>query len=128
MRAPVLLIVLLVIVGGCQTPAPSGGEAVRILALAGPTCPVVSDPPDPDCEERPVEGAVIVVADEDGAEVARMTTDGEGSASVELAPGSYLLVPQPVEGLMGTAVPIEITVAHGVAGEPVTIAYDTGIR
>jgi Carboxypeptidase regulatory-like domain len=125
MRATILLL-LAALVSACDQPAASG--TVTVLAVAGPTCPVVSDPPDPDCEDRPVDGAVIVVSDASGGEVARMTTDADGRAAVELAPGRYVLVPQTVEGLMGTAGPIEVTVVERGDAEPVLIAYDTGIR
>ena len=47
---------------------------------------------------------------------------------MSLEAGEYRLVPQPVEGLMGTAAALEIVVADGAPGEPVTIGYDTGIR
>lgn len=121
-------VVLVAILVGCTAPAPSSASTIRITALAGPTCPVVSDPPDPDCDDRPVEGAVIVVQDEAGAEVARMATDAAGTAAVELPPGRYVLVPLPVEGLMGTAPPVTVTLVGGADAEPVVIAYDTGIR
>ena len=98
------------------------------VALAGPTCPVVTDPPDPACEDRPVAGARVRVLGPDGSEVAILVTDDEGRFSIELAPGSYELVPQPVTGLMGTAAPVTIDVEDGVEAEPVTLAYDTGIR
>lgn len=112
---------------GCA-PAPGTQSTLQIAAFAGPTCPVVRDPPDPECVDRPVEGAVIVVQDEDGAEVARVTTDADGAAAVELDPGRYELVPQPVESLMGTAPPVTVTLVRGVLAEPVAITYDTGIR
>lgn len=96
--------------------------------LAGPTCPVESMSPDPACAERPVDGAVLVVEDLAGDEVARTSSGADGMFRVDLAPGVYRLVPQPVEGLMGTAPAIEVRVE---ADEPVTdlrIGYDTGIR
>lgn len=121
---------LVVTVGllGCTAPVPTAVSAVQVVAVAGPTCPVVSDPPDPDCDDRPVVGALIIVRDEGGAEVARLVTDGDGTAVVELSAGRYRLEPQPVEGLMGTAPPVDMTLVDGVALEPVTIPYDTGIR
>ena len=87
---------------------------MAISVVAGPTCPVVSDPPDPECADRPVAGAVIVVQDDEGKEVARVTTDEDGAGSIELAPGAYRLVPQPVEGLMGTAQTTELTVLRAL--------------
>ena len=121
-------VVLAVVLVGCAAPAESAGSAIQVTVHAGPTCPVVSDPPDPDCDDRPVEGAVIVVQDESGAEVTRMTSDGDGAAAVELAPGRYVLVAQSVDGLMGTAQPVTVTLVRGLEAELVTITYDTGIR
>lgn len=98
------------------------------IVTSGPTCPVVTDPPDPDCADRPVAGAVLVIQDPAGAEVARVSSGADGRFWVELGPGAYRVVPQPVEGLMGTAEPMEVQVG---AGEPVielAVAYDTGIR
>jgi Carboxypeptidase regulatory-like domain len=117
----------------CSTPAggtaePSDEAGVRGIVVAGPTCPVVTDPPDPDCADRPVAGAVLLVLDADGDESARVTSAADGTFSVALAPGRYRIVPQPVEGLMGTASELDVTVGMGEPMGELTIAYDTGIR
>jgi hypothetical protein len=96
---------------------------------AGPTCPVVTNPPDPACAERPVAGAVLVVTNVSGEEVARATSAADGTFSVELAPGSYTITAQPVEGLMGTPAPMDVEVV--ALGQPMIelqVSYDTGIR
>jgi hypothetical protein len=122
------ILVSVAVLAACA-PAPPVDEAtLHIIAVAGPTCPVVSDPPDPECADRPVEGAEIIVQRADGEEVARMTTDAEGEALLAVESGSYILVPQPVEGLLGTAAPVEVTVREGAKVDPVTVVYDTGIR
>ena len=95
--------------------------------LAGPTCPVQKDPPDPACADRPVHGAVFVVFDASQREVTRITSNPNGYFQVALDPGVYLIEPQPVEGLLGTAAPFEVEIRPGVTHE-VVIAYDTGIR
>lgn len=100
---------------------------VRGLVIAGPVCPVEQNPPDPGCAPRPVEGAVLIVRGEDGAEAGRAQTDGRGFFELALDPGSYTLEPQPVEGLMGTAAPVSFTVEDGTS-TPLTVEYDTGIR
>lgn len=97
------------------------------LVTAGPTCPVVTEPPDPSCADRPVAGAVIVIEGPGGSEVARATTDAQGRFTADLAPGNYKLVPQDVEGLMGTATPQEVSLNVGEPTE-VAVSYDTGIR
>jgi hypothetical protein len=100
------------------------GVAGRVAA--GPTCPV-EVPGDPSCNPRPVAGAVLVVTGAGGAEVARLTTDATGLFRLGLLPGDYTLVPQPVEGLMGTAAPMPFTVTEG-SETFLDVAYDTGIR
>ena len=96
------------------------------LVTAGPTCPV-ERPGDPACAPRMVAGAVLLVRDGGGAEVARVTTDASGLFRFSLQPGDYTLEPQPVEGLMGTAQPMPFTVTEGTLTW-LDVAYDTGIR
>ena len=101
---------------------------VRGTVSAGPTCPVERDPPDPNCAERPVAGAVLVFTDAAGTEVGRVTSAPDGTFRIELAPGTYRVTAQPVGGLMGTPEPMD---AEVVAGQPMTelqVSYDTGIR
>lgn len=100
---------------------------VRGTVTAGPTCPVVTNPPDPACADRPVAGAVLIFQDASGAEVARVTSTPDGAFALQLAPGAYRLVAQPVEGLMGTPAPMEVGVEEGPMSE-LTVSYDTGIR
>jgi len=125
MRA--LLAVVTLFVASACAPAPAG-VVVRGTATAGPTCPVVTDPPDPACDDRPVSGAEIVARNEGGDEVTSVRTADDGSFSITLAPGRYELVPQVVDGLMQVAEPVIIVVAAGADPEPVALVYDTGIR
>lgn len=94
--------------------------------MAGPTCPTERQPPDPDCADQPVAGAVLIVTDLDGTEQSRVASEADGRFGLRLAPGPYRLVPQPYDGLLGTAPPQEFT----VGSDPVElyVAYDTGIR
>jgi hypothetical protein len=115
--------------GPSTTPAASiAGVTVEGKVVAGPSCPVVTEPPQPGCADRPVSGAVVLVLDADGTRAARLVSDARGAVNVALAPGRYRLVPQPVAGLMGTAPEQELTVRRGEAVDDLVIAYDTGIR
>lgn len=109
------------------SPDAAGKTGLSVTAVAGPVCPVETQPPDPNCAPRPVDGATVVIKDVSGAEVARGVTGADGSFVVELAPGPYTLEPMPVEGLMGVAPGIETTVDAGII-TTVTLEYDTGIR
>jgi hypothetical protein len=69
----------------------------------------------------------MVIDRKGGGEVARATTDATGAFSVSLPAGEFVLVPQPVPGLLGTAAPIPFVVGP-VAAAPLDVSYDTGIR
>jgi hypothetical protein len=119
--------------GGASPPVtiPSeGGPWIVGRAVAGPVCPVERVPPDPACAARPVAGAVIIVRDAAGTEVARAMTAADGTFLVGVpGGGSWTVEPQPVEGLMGTAPVILVQVAGAPSSwVAADVAYDTGIR
>jgi hypothetical protein len=109
------------------SPPGAGQTGIAGVALAGPVCPVEQNPPDPACAPRAVAGAIVVVRDGTGAEIARTVTDADGSFFAEVPAGDYLVEPQPVEGLMGTPATTTVTVVAGQA-TTVQLDYDTGIR
>lgn len=113
-----------------QTPVGSAaGVVVDGLVHAGPSCPVVKVPADPACADRPVAGAVLVVTTAAGVEVARATSAADGTFHVTLPAGDYVLVPQPVQGYLGTAASVPFHAqADGAAPAPLDVSYDTGIR
>lgn len=126
----ILLVVLGTLTAGCVAERTTGSVveyAVTGYVHAGPVCPVEQNPPDPACEDRPVAGAVLLVEDAGGDPFGEIVTDPTGSFETRLPAGSYTLVPQPVEGLLGTAAPQEFTVGSGGAVE-LDVPYDTGIR
>jgi hypothetical protein len=105
----------------------SGQTGIGGVATAGPVCPVEKVPPDPACAPRPVAHATLVVRDGSGGEVARVATAADGSFFVAVPAGTYVVEPKPVDGLMGTAPPQDVTVGAGVTAT-ITVVYDTGIR
>ena len=105
-----------------------GATGIWGVALAGPTCPVDRQPPLPGCAPRPVAGAVVVIQDAAGTQVASTTTRADGTFEVEVGPGAYRILPQAVPGMLGTAQPTEVTVQAGKATSGITLSYDTGIR
>jgi hypothetical protein len=106
------------------TAATAAGVGGRVTA--SPVCPV-QKVGDTSCDPRAVAGAVLLVKDQGGTEVARFTTDASGLYRIPLGPGTYTLEPQPAPGLMGTPPPLPVAVPAGALAI-VPVAYDTGIR
>lgn len=116
-------------------PLDEAAAAILIIAVAGPTCPVETIPPDPACKARYVADAAIDLwAGEswarerqgDSGALISTRTDSIGVAVFFVAAGEYQLVPGAVTGIVGTADPQPVTVGSGT--EVVNLAYDTGIR
>ena len=129
-RLASLVAALALVVSGCgflgqRMPTADPDTGVAIAAVAGPTCAVeqLGQP----CPPRPVAGATVDILDEENATVSSVVTDAEGLAFAPVPPGDYVVRPHPVDGLMGTAQPLDVTVVAG-SGTPVTLEYDTGIR
>ncbi len=115
------------------TPAPSPAPTVsnapasglHITATIGPTCPG-PERPGQVCT-RPYAGEFVITT-KDGKEIARVTTDTEGKATIDLPPGDYTLTPKlDPNSPYPRGGPIEATVTKGVYVD-VVIALDTGIR
>jgi hypothetical protein len=88
-----------------------------------PTCPVEVAGQSPCVKPYP---AVLVVTDSDGREVARTKAADDGTFSIALPPGDYVILPQSGDPFP-TAQPMDVTVVPGQFAE-VQINYDTGIR
>ena len=127
-----MIVASIVLAAACGDAADPGHDApatatVEITAVAGPVCPVETDPPSPGCAPQPVDGATIVVFGPDDAESVRGTTGSDGIVVLEVVPGELTIEPQPVEGLLGNASAVTVTVVEGQSRR-VTVEYDTGIR
>ena len=109
--------------GGADGP----GTGLFVTAVSGPTCPVETNPPDPNCAPRPVTTAVIIVTDNAGNAVAKVQLDESASAFIPLPAGNYLVEAMPVDQLIGKALAQTVIVADGQR-TPVEFLYDTGIR
>lgn len=129
MKRLVLVALVLAACAPVPTATPGGIGAIEVEVVAGPVCPVEQEPPDPNCEPRPVEGARIFLQPGDGRDilVGEATTDESGHATIQIAPGDYIVVGDEVEGLMGRPEPTAVTVSAGQV-VTITLTYDTGIR
>ena len=102
-----------------------GVGTVSGTILRGPICPVVKDPPDEECADQPVFGDFIVKDVSGISEVARFSTQRNGSFTVSLPAGEYSIESVTPLGLGIQAHLIEV---RANKTSEYTITFDTGIR
>lgn len=116
---------LLLAACGATTPTTQSGTGLQGIVEAGPTCPVerINSP----CPPHPL-AATVVVRNSQGAEVTRFHSGSDGRFRVDLAPGTYALIGQPVgSSFLPRPIPATATVTAG-SYVTVNVEYDTGIR
>jgi hypothetical protein len=105
---------------------PNSGISGRVVA--GPTCPVETVPPQPRCAPRPL-AATLRIRRAGGRSSTTIRTRADGSFSLRLVPGNYVLRPLPRAGSAYPRPPAPLRVqVHAGRFTSVTISYDTGIR
>ncbi len=101
-------------------------SGVRGTVLLGPTCPVMRDPPDPKCADKPYATTITVRREGSGSVFATGKSNDKGVFEFSLPPGSYVFS---AEG--GKMLPrcneTKATVSLGEYSD-VAISCDTGIR
>jgi Carboxypeptidase regulatory-like domain len=108
--------------------AQNANAATAILrgkVTMGPTMPVerAGGPP----AIAPVAGASVNITDTSGVPIASAITGADGTYSVPVAPGDYLITVTPARGMLNKLVQRQVTIATG-APTVLDITLDTGIR
>jgi Carboxypeptidase regulatory-like domain len=121
-----VLVLVVPLAAGCASSsngAAGGAQGIRGTVVLGPMCPVerVESP----CPDRPM-AATVVVSVGSGRRVASVRSGSDGSFSVPLAAGRYVLTATGA-GAMRFAKPVEVTVRAGTWTRAV-VQVDSGIR
>jgi len=120
----------LLVIAGCgdQGPAARPETGVSGLVHLGPQCPVETE--GHPCEDRPAADVTVTVSEQlpgdsyaAGDEVARTTTEADGTFRVAVAPGEYVVTA--VAGMSCELMDARVTEG---AYTHVDVPCDTGIR
>jgi len=116
----------LLLLAGCGSPPLSDG-GIEGVALAGPTCPVERNPPEPGCEDRPISTSLVAV-DVDTERSVSFRPEPDGTFRIPLVAGTYV-IRQPDDAATPPTCPqTEPIVVRPHAFTQVTVRCDTGIR
>jgi hypothetical protein len=91
----------------------------------GPVCPVMQNPPDPNCADKPLAGARVIIKNGNTV-VAQTTSDAAGNFKISVPPDSYIIEIKPASGAMLPRCEGGVIKALGVTN--IDIACDSGIR
>lgn len=108
------------------TPCPTHNSGIRGSVMLGPTCPVMRDPPDPQCADRGYETQISIFRASNNNPVATTKSNAQGVFEITLAPGDYTVS---AEGgrMLPRCSPVAVTVSANNYAQA-SIQCDTGIR
>ena len=105
---------------------PFSNSGVRGTVMLGPTCPVMRDPPDPNCADRGYSTKISVFRASDNNLIATTKSDAQGAFEVSLPAGDYVISATGGQ-MLPRCSPVTITVStNNYVSAP--IQCDTGIR
>jgi hypothetical protein len=101
-------------------------SGIKGTITLGPTCPVMRNPPDPQCADKPYLGLVSIYRASDMTHViVSKKTNADGTFVVDIAPGDYIVGAG--ENTLPRCPQTVARVGPNVYTE-ITISCDTGIR
>jgi hypothetical protein len=129
----ITILPVLFLLSGCETKITDLTGATGVLEgtiSIGPICPVETDPPSPGClptAETYKAYPVGIWTSEGKRQVTQISPALDGSFSVELAPGEYLIKLEKNNGIGGSNLPAKVIIT--TRGKTILdIEIDTGIR
>ena len=124
MRRALWVCALVLLLAACTALVPTTTDSgVEGSVFIGPMCPVVQE--GQECPDQPYQ-ADLIITTTNGRVILRFRTDEDGAFHVPLAPGDYVLHPEPGNGI-AYAADQPFTVISGQFTELI-VQYDSGIR
>ncbi len=114
------------------TTTPAGGilpyhSGIRGMVTLGPTCPVMRNPPDPQCADKPYQTSISIFHAGDSVHARAVPmSDASGTFEVSLPPGNYIIDAKGCETLQRCAQVSAIVSPNSYTD--VVVSCDTGIR
>ena len=100
-------------------------SGIRGRAFLGPTCPVETVPPSPNCKPKPLAVGIAVLRASDRRRVATTRSGRDGRFVVRVRPGRYYLSGSSKKRPFARTV---LTTVHAHRFAHIRITFDSGIR
>lgn len=126
----IIILTVLFVLSGCESRISPENGLLEGKINIGPICPVESVPPSPEClpTAETYNSYPVGIWTSDGKrKVTRISPDLDGSFSVGLIPGQYLVKLEKDYNVGGSNLPIKVVVTT-LEKTTLNIDIDTGIR
>lgn len=110
-----------------DTVAESWGSIFGTVLL-GPTCPVMRDPPDPQCADKLYKTSLVVTTADGARVIKEFQSNAEGRFGVDLPPGEYSIHSAAAANVLPYCSSNGIVEVKYNDSIEVVISCDTGIR
>lgn len=98
------------------------------MVLLGPTCPVMRDPPDPECADKPYATALVVTTSDQALVIKELRSEETGKFSVQVAPGEYAIRSAAASNILPYCSSSGTIKVNASVYTETTVYCDTGIR
>ena len=103
-------------------------SGIKGTVMLGPTCPVMREPPDPQCADKPFK-TNLVLTTPDGARVLKtFSSDEEGTFSVQAEPGEYAIRSAAAANILPYCQSVGSVKVESNRYAVVEVSCDSGIR
>ena len=98
------------------------------MVLLGPTCPVIRDPPDEECADKPYATTLVVTTYDQARVIKEFRSEETGKFSVQVAAGEYAIRSAAASNVLPYCSTSEIIKVNAGQDTETTVFCDTGIR
>lgn len=74
-----------------STTTPKTTSGITGTVILGPSCPVMRNPPDPQCADKPYKAALVVTTPDGSRVITEFSSDTTGKFKVNIPPGEYII-------------------------------------
>ncbi len=110
------------------TVSPKTTSGISGTVMLGPSCPVMRNPPDPQCADKPYKAALVVTTPDGSRVVAEFSSDAAGKFKVSLPPGEYIIRSASTTNFYPRCSSTDNVIVKAGIFTDAAVSCDTGIR
>ena len=123
----ILAIIIVSLSAGYYFGYDRGSGGISGIVLLGPICPVVKDPPEEECADKPFVTKLALTTSDQVRVIKEFSSDENGRFRVEVSPGEYAIRSAIAANVLPYCTSDIVKVNSGSYTET-TVSCDTGIR